>query len=112
MNISENIVDCSVAARKKPQSFDETGKKDNLHLLRLYSLNWHSCHWDKALVRRRMAATWIPPFNPGMAKNTDLFMVCGYAHGRYLMARMTPAPDFEDDDDGCHVRSCRCSRRR
>jgi hypothetical protein len=53
-----------------------------------------------------MAATWAP-YNPGAVKNTNLIMMFGYPHGGYLMARTTPSPDIEDDDDRCHARSCR-----
>ncbi len=40
-----------------------------------------------------------------MAKNTNLVMMFGQAHGRYLMGRKTLFPDVEDDDDGHHARS-------
>jgi hypothetical protein len=29
----------------------------------------------------------------------------GYVCGEYLMAKMTPSPDVEDDDDERHTRS-------
>jgi hypothetical protein len=32
-------------------------------------------------------------------------MMFGYAHSGYLMAKMTPSPDVEDDDDGRHAGS-------
>jgi hypothetical protein len=39
-------------------------------------------------------------------------MMFGYGHGGYLMVRTIPSADVEDDDDGCHARSCRSCRRR
>jgi hypothetical protein len=45
-----------------------------------------------------------------VANNTNLVMMFGHAHGRYLMARMTPSLDVEDNDDRRHARSCRFSR--
>ncbi len=40
-----------------------------------------------------MAETWAPLHS----KEHILVMVFGYTHGGYLMVRMTPSPDFEDD---------------
>jgi hypothetical protein len=44
-----------------------------------------------------------------VVKKTKLIMTFGYARGGYLMAKTTPSPDFDDDDDRRHARSCRVS---
>ncbi len=53
------------------------------------SLNWHSLYGDEAVVRRKMTTTWVLP-NPGTAKNMNMLMMFGNAHGWYLMASMSP----------------------
>jgi hypothetical protein len=40
-----------------------------------------------------------------MAKNMNLVMMFGYAHGGYLMVKTTPSPVVEDNDDERHARS-------
>jgi hypothetical protein len=45
-----------------------------------------------------MEATCAPPYL-GPAKNANLVMMFGYAHGRYLMAKTYSSPDVDDDDD-------------
>jgi hypothetical protein len=35
----------------------------------------------------------------------NLVRMFGYARGVYLMAKMTPSPDFEDNDDEHRARS-------
>jgi hypothetical protein len=62
------------------------------------SLNWHSHQWDKAMVGGKMVATWAPQYL-GAAKKVNLVMMFGYASGGYLMAKMTPSSDVDDDDD-------------
>jgi hypothetical protein len=51
------------------------------------------------------------PLQPRHGKEYGLVMF-GYAHGGYLMARMTPSPEVEDVVDSPHARSCKTSRRR
>jgi hypothetical protein len=72
--------------------------------------HWCSRHWDEALVRRRVAGPG-PPKQPRCGKEYSLVIMFGYAHSRYLMARMTPSPDVADDVDGRHNKSCKSSHR-
>jgi hypothetical protein len=52
------------------------------------TLNWHSCHWDKAVGGMQNVGDLSPPGN----KENGLVMMLGYAHGGYLMTRTTPSP--------------------
>jgi hypothetical protein len=46
-----------------------------------------------------------------VVKKTNLIMTFGYARGGYLMAKTTPSPDFDDDDDRRHAESALTARR-
>ncbi len=56
----------------------------------------------------------MPPPYLGPAKNANLVMMFGYAHGRYLMAKTYSSPDVDDDDDSTirtrqgRTKSARC----
>ncbi len=52
-----------------------------------------------------MVATWDDPLTQVHAVKDVNLLMFGYAHGRYLMARKTPYPDVEDEDNGIMPRA-------
>jgi hypothetical protein len=79
--------------------------------------NWHSHHWNTAVVcypgppskcrstGRGSGSILGPLHSPGTARDASLFMMLGCAQGRYFMARTIPLSWWYDDEGGRHTTS-------
>jgi hypothetical protein len=134
MTVNENIADCCVTARKKPESYDETGIKKNLLLLKLQpltsppsplcqdSLVCHSFNWDRAVEfslvpfsrHKRSREESGGDLSPAAAQARQRTL-SGYdvwlCLWQELDGKDDPPPDVVDNVEGLQARSCRTSSR-